>query len=188
MTQLLLVLLFVDISHALFGFYGETNCSDFIDTGNCSYKVPRYAFAPSMRDCVTFDYSGCGGNTNNFLTYNHCIESCLREKAKTFEHEAEIGGHGVNEGSNQYPDNGTDKGHEVTLDVTDRTERVQSVNDVKESEDDKAFSESIEGEAGDRIEEVKEEEERDDMSTTVRFVVTKDKGMTTFASTTATPG
>ncbi|XP_052740197.1 kunitz-type serine protease inhibitor 2-like [Bicyclus anynana] len=44
--------------------------------GECSLKLPRYYYDSTHNRCRVFLYSGCGGNTNNFLTRPQCIEVC----------------------------------------------------------------------------------------------------------------
>ena len=39
--------------------------------------------------CETFDYGGCAGNTNNFLTLDQCNDECLALKGMKFGEEAE---------------------------------------------------------------------------------------------------
>ena len=37
----------------------------------------RYHFDGSSMRCLPFQFSGCGGNSNNFLTLRSCNEACL---------------------------------------------------------------------------------------------------------------
>ncbi|XP_035455752.1 PI-stichotoxin-Hcr2e-like [Spodoptera frugiperda] len=37
----------------------------------------RYGFNNLTRSCIPFLYSGCGGNANNFRTYNACRQACI---------------------------------------------------------------------------------------------------------------
>ena len=72
-----LVLLFVITSPILsINSQSVADCEDVLDRGNCSYSLERYAFDPHSHTCVSFTYSGCGGNANNFLTLGQCVEAC----------------------------------------------------------------------------------------------------------------
>lgn len=44
--------------------------------GNCAEKYPRWFFDQSVNRCAPFYYTGCGGNTNNFLTRDICEKFC----------------------------------------------------------------------------------------------------------------
>ena len=39
--------------------------------------------------CETFEYGGCAGNTNNFLTLEQCNDQCLALKGMKFEEKDE---------------------------------------------------------------------------------------------------
>ena len=43
--------------------------------GDCSNQEPRWTNVP-MFGCYMFQYSGCGGNGNNFYNKKKCQESC----------------------------------------------------------------------------------------------------------------
>ncbi|KFD54799.1 hypothetical protein M514_04233 [Trichuris suis] len=53
-------------------------CSLSIDSGTCANVQTRYAYDRQQRKCVAFMYNGCGGNLNNFLTMEDCIEVCQK--------------------------------------------------------------------------------------------------------------
>jgi len=42
----------------------------------CSNRGTRYYWNPPTRSCRTFQYVGCGGNLNNFLTEQDCRAFC----------------------------------------------------------------------------------------------------------------
>ncbi|KAJ8039242.1 Protein AMBP [Holothuria leucospilota] len=46
------------------------------DAGICNNHLQRWAYDAVRRVCVQFDYSGCGGNQNNFITKYHCAQTC----------------------------------------------------------------------------------------------------------------
>uniref|UniRef100_A0A1I7V9B8 Kunitz/Bovine pancreatic trypsin inhibitor domain protein n=1 Tax=Loa loa TaxID=7209 RepID=A0A1I7V9B8_LOALO len=55
--------------------------------GNCWRKesklsVTRYYFDIKTGACRSFNYSGCGGNDNNFLTLDQCHGFCLAQQCK----------------------------------------------------------------------------------------------------------
>ncbi|CAM6004272.1 unnamed protein product [Sphagnum balticum] len=45
---------------------------------NCGFGQPttRYYYNMGTGQCMTFTYSGCGGNGNNFLTSSACQQAC----------------------------------------------------------------------------------------------------------------
>ncbi|CAH1270979.1 CSMD1 [Branchiostoma lanceolatum] len=45
-------------------------------TGNCSLSLTRWTYHPHSEECLPFVYTGCGGNENNFLSRDHCLQSC----------------------------------------------------------------------------------------------------------------
>ncbi|KAF7632273.1 hypothetical protein Mgra_00008282 [Meloidogyne graminicola] len=51
-------------------------CLLSIDRGSCSGKQTRYAYSREKSQCVPFEYSGCGGNLNNFLNMQECQQIC----------------------------------------------------------------------------------------------------------------
>ncbi|KAI3410398.1 hypothetical protein GPALN_004499 [Globodera pallida] len=51
-------------------------CLLSVDRGSCSGRQTRYAFDRQKSQCVPFEYSGCGGNLNNFLTMQECQQIC----------------------------------------------------------------------------------------------------------------
>uniref|UniRef100_A0A0R3RY28 BPTI/Kunitz inhibitor domain-containing protein n=1 Tax=Elaeophora elaphi TaxID=1147741 RepID=A0A0R3RY28_9BILA len=66
------------------------------EIGNCRHKkselsVTRFYFDIKTGTCRSFNYSGCGGNDNNFLTLDQCHGFCLAQytckehKSKPFD-------------------------------------------------------------------------------------------------------
>ncbi|RXG71559.1 Protein AMBP, partial [Armadillidium vulgare] len=45
-------------------------------TGPCRAYIPRFSFNPRVNRCGPFIYGGCGGNENNFLTFDACFARC----------------------------------------------------------------------------------------------------------------
>ncbi|KAK6061337.1 Kunitz/Bovine pancreatic trypsin inhibitor domain protein [Cooperia oncophora] len=62
------------------------NCSDKLlraeqfamDLAECNNEFCRYAFDRNLKKCVTFMFSGCGGNTNRYPTLQRCQRTCLK--------------------------------------------------------------------------------------------------------------
>ena len=46
------------------------------EEGTCYESQIRYYFDRTKLMCVPFEYSGCGGNANNFVSLSHCESSC----------------------------------------------------------------------------------------------------------------
>ncbi|KHN72724.1 Papilin [Toxocara canis] len=51
-------------------------CLLSIDRGACGGKQTRYAFNRQTSQCIPFEYTGCGGNLNNFQTLADCMATC----------------------------------------------------------------------------------------------------------------
>uniref|UniRef100_A0AC35TV60 Kunitz/Bovine pancreatic trypsin inhibitor domain protein n=1 Tax=Rhabditophanes sp. KR3021 TaxID=114890 RepID=A0AC35TV60_9BILA len=51
-------------------------CLLSIDEGACNTPSTRYAFDRSTQKCIPFQYSGCGGNLNNFDSMQACVNIC----------------------------------------------------------------------------------------------------------------
>ena len=52
-------------------------CNQPIESGSCRASFNRYGFNGS--ECVQFNFGGCEGNENNFMTLADCQQSCLGE-------------------------------------------------------------------------------------------------------------
>ena len=44
--------------------------------GNCLGLLRRYTYDPETGTCSEFEYTGCGGNDNNFSTLRDCLDLC----------------------------------------------------------------------------------------------------------------
>lgn len=54
-------------------------CVEPLAVGNCSnYKV-RWYFNKNRGECEAFVYTGCGGNSNNFISQDKCESMCKRQ-------------------------------------------------------------------------------------------------------------
>ncbi|KAM3855158.1 tissue factor pathway inhibitor isoform 1-T3 [Vipera latastei] len=65
---------------------GMSICALKADSGPCKALHTRYHFNIHTRHCESFNFGGCQGNENNFLTLEECQEACVikdvREKTK----------------------------------------------------------------------------------------------------------
>lgn len=52
-------------------------CAMKADEGPCKAIHIRYFFSIKSRKCEVFEYGGCHGNENNFLTLQECQEKCV---------------------------------------------------------------------------------------------------------------
>lgn len=51
-------------------------CTSSMDPGQCRGSFKRYYYDASQQTCNEFEYNGCRGNRNNFLTVDDCLKSC----------------------------------------------------------------------------------------------------------------
>ncbi|PAV75122.1 hypothetical protein WR25_14816 [Diploscapter pachys] len=56
--------------------FPEELCLLSIDRGACGGRQTRYAFNRQSSQCVPFEYTGCGGNLNNFVSMQDCMATC----------------------------------------------------------------------------------------------------------------
>lgn len=52
-------------------------CAMKADEGPCKAIHLRYYFNIQSRECEIFEYGGCHGNENNFLTLEECQKKCV---------------------------------------------------------------------------------------------------------------
>ncbi|XP_037675838.1 kunitz-type protease inhibitor 2 isoform X2 [Choloepus didactylus] len=59
---------------------GERGIYDFCQVskvvGRCRASIPRWWYNVTDGSCQQFVYGGCGGNDNNYLTKEKCLEKC----------------------------------------------------------------------------------------------------------------
>ncbi|NXN63088.1 TFPI1 inhibitor, partial [Himantopus himantopus] len=55
---------------------GHSICAMKADEGPCKAIHIRYYFNIQSRECEIFEYGGCHGNENNFLTLEECQKKC----------------------------------------------------------------------------------------------------------------
>ncbi|KFV07836.1 Tissue factor pathway inhibitor, partial [Pterocles gutturalis] len=56
---------------------GHSVCAMKADEGPCKAIHIRYYFNIQSRECEIFEYGGCHGNENNFLTREECQKMCV---------------------------------------------------------------------------------------------------------------
>ena len=54
-----------------------TACTAGREVGPCRARFPRYYYSLTADACVKFSWSGCGGNQNNFLSEEACLDACV---------------------------------------------------------------------------------------------------------------
>ncbi|CAK6963707.1 tissue factor pathway inhibitor a [Scomber scombrus] len=54
------------------------SCLSPVERGTCDGTEKRFAYNPKTKRCQVFEYSGCGGNKNNFIHRRHCIRKCIK--------------------------------------------------------------------------------------------------------------
>ncbi|KFO27952.1 Tissue factor pathway inhibitor [Fukomys damarensis] len=71
---------------SIWEFYGPSWCLTPADKGLCRANETRYFYDAVTAKCRPFNYSGCGGNENNFASKRACVRACkkgfIRRKSK----------------------------------------------------------------------------------------------------------
>jgi len=44
--------------------------------GHCKGLIPKFYYDKATKSCEPFNYGGCGGNENNFMTFEECQGMC----------------------------------------------------------------------------------------------------------------
>ncbi|KAJ8707067.1 hypothetical protein PYW08_011201 [Mythimna loreyi] len=79
------------------------SCQLPVDPGNCgvlaylSTPAIRYGYDRNSANCVQFTYTGCGGNTNRFSTYNQCLTTCYYSQGTSLNQLVNLFGAIVNQ-------------------------------------------------------------------------------------------
>jgi len=55
------------------------------DPGACKIEKSRWYYDSDSDSCKEFKYSGCGGNKNNFMTIDSCMQSCQDTRSSVFK-------------------------------------------------------------------------------------------------------
>lgn len=63
-------------------FIFREQCALKAEPGPCKALKLRYFFSIDSGHCETFEFGGCGGNDNNFLSKEECEESCVVSEDK----------------------------------------------------------------------------------------------------------
>jgi hypothetical protein len=58
------------------GNAGSSACTATPDSGNCDAYLERWYHDPNTGLCRGFVYGGCGGNDNNYETFEECQQAC----------------------------------------------------------------------------------------------------------------
>ncbi|XP_045052178.2 tissue factor pathway inhibitor [Desmodus rotundus] len=88
------------------GYRSPSWCLTPADRGLCKANVRRFYYDSVTGTCLPFNYSGCGGNENNFTSKRSCLRACRKGfikkvskgglnkvKRKRKKHSVEIGYH-----------------------------------------------------------------------------------------------
>ncbi|XP_055530253.1 spondin-1 [Wyeomyia smithii] len=51
--------------------------------GNCRDSQPRWYFDNEKNDCSMLFFTGCGGNNNNFMSREDCLDTCSKDRKFT---------------------------------------------------------------------------------------------------------
>ncbi|XP_015591412.1 kappaPI-actitoxin-Avd3c [Cephus cinctus] len=79
-TLLLLIFCVCALSHALPARRENEVARDLcklpMAKGHCRALMHRWMYDPAVKTCVPFEYGGCAGNDNNFMSKKDCMEVC----------------------------------------------------------------------------------------------------------------
>lgn len=70
---------------------GHSDCALKADEGPCKAIHVRFYFNIQSRECEIFEYGGCHGNANNFLTLEECQNKCVVTGQYPFSSSSSIG-------------------------------------------------------------------------------------------------
>ncbi|XP_053774829.1 tissue factor pathway inhibitor isoform X2 [Desmodus rotundus] len=59
-------------------YVGPSWCRTPADRGLCRANITRFYFDSVSMKCLTFSYTGCGGNENNFISSQSCRRACRK--------------------------------------------------------------------------------------------------------------
>ena len=58
----------------------EDVCDINVDAGPCQGHFPRWGYEKETGSCVKFQYGGCKGNKNRFMSVEECHKTCNYKK------------------------------------------------------------------------------------------------------------
>lgn len=64
------------------GYDGPSWCLEPADSGLCTASEKRFYYNSTIGKCLHFNYTGCGGNNNNFTTKRNCRRACIKDDSK----------------------------------------------------------------------------------------------------------
>ncbi|CAG0924111.1 unnamed protein product, partial [Notodromas monacha] len=73
--------------------YRDETCLLAQAKGPCRGTYSRWFYDAETKSCMEFNYGGCKGNGNNFLTYNECTKKCQMTLAGAGSHNVGIQSH-----------------------------------------------------------------------------------------------
>ncbi|KAL3195687.1 hypothetical protein MRX96_001809 [Rhipicephalus microplus] len=59
-------------------FAPPEECAYSVEAGPCQAYMPRFFYNTLTKTCEQFVYGGCGGNANNFPTFDACEKKCKK--------------------------------------------------------------------------------------------------------------
>ncbi|XP_030371261.1 protease inhibitor carrapatin [Scaptodrosophila lebanonensis] len=77
LLRLLYLLVMLQLAAGILWDLRNEKCYFLADVGPCRRFIRVYAFDIFSNRCNTFDYGGCGGNPNRFLSEQQCRKACL---------------------------------------------------------------------------------------------------------------
>ncbi len=66
-----------------------------MNEGWCTSRLNRYYFDYFTQKCAKFSYTGCGGNENNFYTFDECQDVCANLDLNYTAQAIAMSGHGL---------------------------------------------------------------------------------------------
>lgn len=63
-------------------------CSLEPEAGSCRGAYKRYYYIPARQSCEEFEFTGCRGNQNNFLSRDDCLSSCSQVRSSVASQSA----------------------------------------------------------------------------------------------------
>uniref|UniRef100_A0A182J8P5 Papilin n=1 Tax=Anopheles atroparvus TaxID=41427 RepID=A0A182J8P5_ANOAO len=61
-------------------YRGVDVCREEVAEGRCSESIPRFYYDSRAHACYTFNYTGCEGNGNRFVSAEECEQNCVHRR------------------------------------------------------------------------------------------------------------